>query len=148
MGVKVRFKKYVPRSNTAATWSEEGPEIEIFQSRYWSKIDIIMSLIHELGHHKDFVYKGRKTDYRADKALQKENPNKKQRFAILKTEIDGTKYWEGIYLDVGCSFPIDLVYRYMEKDIWYYQYFYMNGKNPTAKMSRKKDKQLKRKHGI
>lgn len=146
MGVTVKIKPYVPRTGAAATWSLDGLSIEIFVKKGWSKIYILMSIIHELGHHKDFIQKGRRFSFLSDKALGESKPNKAMRKVILDSELAGARYWADIYRDTGCKFGMKHVLKHKEKDMWVYRHFYETGDFPSQKLTRKKDKELRKKY--
>jgi hypothetical protein len=146
MGVIVRFKSYVKKSGDRAEWTLDGKEITIFTEKNDSKIQLILSLIHELGHHKGFVNNGRKLDPKVDEALGDEEERKVSRRRIYLDEAKDAEYWEEIYNDTNCNFPINKLYLQKEFDIWSYEFYYENGNFPDNKDRAKKMKELKNKY--
>jgi hypothetical protein len=144
MGLSVYFKPYVNRSNNQAEWATDGSEITIFVSPRTSKIEKVISLIHELGHQKYFIDKGRKADPKFEAALDSEE--KKHRKRVLEFERVSTVYWEDIYRDTNCTFNIKRLYLTRELDIWVYEVYHETGKWPTEKEKNIKLKDLKEKY--
>ncbi len=144
-GVKIFFKRpYDPKIK--AEWATDGSTIWIYTTPKTSKIEIVLDLIHEIGHHKDFIKNGRRQDSIFENAVDKKS--KKAKKVILKTELAGTQYWEEIYRDVGCSFNINYLFKQMEYDTWIYHYHYINNVEDVPKeVSREKRRQLKIKYG-
>lgn len=151
MGVKVKFKRYIPRSYVHAYWLEDGSEITIFFKPGMSLRYLTLSLIHELGHHKDYIHRGRKEDILFSKAHDKiedrNKRNKKYWKTILKTEIEGTKYWFDIYRDTGCTFPIKYLYKAMDKDIWVYRFAADHSRDPNIQEKKDYDRFINQKYG-
>lgn len=149
MGVKVSFKRYEKRSRTFAWHIIEDDEVQIiiYTQAQLSKMHYILTLIHELGHHKDFIAMGRTIPHREGKLFDKKILSKKDRFLELQSEIRGTKYWEEIYRDVGCTFPIQKLFKQMEYDIWVYDFIHKNGCSPKMEtVVKKKKRELRKKH--
>jgi len=145
MGISVKFKPYIPRSQYEAEWKIDGSEITIFVTKRCSKINKILSLIHELAHHKAFVDNGRQFDPKVEEAIDSEE-NKIHRKRILDYEREDTIYWEDIYKDTNCQFDIKILHKQKEYDIWNYEVFYETGKFPTRKQSVAKRKELNKKY--
>ena len=146
MGISVRFKPYVPRSRVAAEWTTDGTEITIYTSANCSKLDKILCLIHELGHHKAFVNNDREVDPKVEEALDNEENRKKDRKRILDMEIEDSLHWEEIYRDTNCRFDIQKLHKQREFDIWCYQVYYETGRDVTQKEKTAKRKELRRKY--
>jgi hypothetical protein len=146
MGLSVHFKPYI-KGGVAAEWAIDGSEITIFVTPRCSKIEKILSLIHEISHHKSWVDNKRKLDPKIEEALDSEENKKSHRKRLLDMEIADSVYWEDIYKDTNCQFNIQKLYKQKEFDIWGYQVDYETGKNPTKKERRAKMKELKKKYG-
>ena len=145
MGMKVTFNnKKKPKE--AAAWVTDGTEIIIYRSKHSSKIETILSLIHEISHKIAFVHSNnRKIPLKVDRAL--ENPEKKRSKKIIwEDELEGSKWWESVYKDVNLKFPKWRLYAQMEFDVWQYQMDYENDKFPTRKEKRLKWAELKTKY--
>lgn len=146
MGVSVRFKPYKLGSNVEADWATDGTEITIYTKSRASGISNILSLIHELAHHKSFVDNGRKVDPKLEELLDSEDQNKKNRKKILDMEIEDTSYWIDIYRDTNCQFPLWKLESQKELDVWCYEVWHETGKNPLKKEKNKKRRELNLKH--
>lgn len=147
MGISVRFKPYVKRSGTYAEWTVDGSEIAIYVTPKDSKINKILSLIHELGHQKGFVANERKIDPKVDEALGFEDNGKLDRKRILNMETEDASHWEDIYRDTNCQFNIKKLQKQREFDIWTYEVYYETGHDPTTKEKSIKKKELRKKYG-
>lgn len=145
MGLSVRFKPYFKGSNSAE-WAIDGTEITIYITKKTSKIDKILSLIHELSHHKSFVDNERQMDPKVEEALDSEENKKSHRKRILDMEVSDSIYWEDIYRDTNCQFDVNRLYMQKEFDIWQYQVYYEKGKFPKSKEKKSKWKELKEKY--
>jgi hypothetical protein len=146
MGISVRFKPYIPFSKDQADWTIDGSEITIYVKSSTSKIDKILSLIHELGHHKAFVNNDRAVNPKVEEVLDREDIKKNERRVLLQDEKNGTKYWEEIYRDTNCQFGLDRLEMQKEIDLWAYEVYYETGKFPTNDQSKEKRKQVRLKY--
>lgn len=146
MGISVRFKPYVPYSGVAAEWNTDGSEINIFVGKDVSKLDRILLLIHELGHHKAFVKDGRTVDEKIEEALNSEERNKKERKKILDMETEDSLHWEEIYKDTNCQFNIEKLRKEREYQLWNYEVYYETGDFPTKNQKRTKCSELTKKY--
>lgn len=153
LGLKITFSS--KKSDCSAAWYIDNSGIVIYKSNNVTKIETILSLIHELGHTKHNVHEqNREVDSIYEKALdhvveanfQETDTKKKQRKIILDSEIAGTKYWHDIYKETNMKFPIWRLEAAMERDIWMYQVFYETGEYPMGKESKKKNRELNAKH--
>lgn len=143
-GLSVHFKPYVKRSGIAAEWATDGSEITIYLSARCSKIEKILLLIHELGHHKAFVNNEREVDQKVEDALG--SLMKKDKKRVLDMETADSQHWEEIYRDTNCQFDINKLYRERDFDIWTYQFDYDNDRSPTCEEKRDKRRELRRKY--
>ena len=143
MGLSVRFKPYV-RNGALAEWTTDGSEISVYVSSRTTNIDKILSLIHELGHHKSFINDGREIDPKLEEALESEE--KRHRKRVFEGEKADTKYWEEIYKDTDCQFNIKILHRQKEFDIWCYEVYYETGEYPNGKERAVKMKELRKKY--
>jgi len=144
MGLSVRFKPYVPYSKDQAEWHTDGTEIVVFVKKNTSKLEKILSLIHELGHHKSWIENGRKIDPKFEDALG-DDESKRSRRIVYLGELNDTQYWEQIYRDTDCRFNPYILHMHRELDVWMYEVYYETGKFPTHKEKDAKKKQLKEK---
>jgi len=144
MGLSVRFMPYVRGSDVSAEWHNDGSQITIYTTSRCSKLEKILSLIHELGHHKAFVNNDREVDPKIDEALDSEE--KRHRKRVWNMEIHDSKYWEEIYRDTNCQFGLDRLEMQRELDIWRYEFLYENDREASIKERRAKKKELKKKY--
>lgn len=155
LGVKVIFSRK-KNSEDAAVWALDGTEIIIFTKSQTSKTDMILSLIHEIGHHIFFIERNRQPDEKLEEAItrqdliEEENSKKptpkKMRKKIYKVELDSSKWWETIYKDTDLKFPVWKLYAQKDFDIWIYEFFYKTGNFPKTKERKEKWKTIREKY--
>lgn len=130
LNIKVTFNS--GDSDCYAEW-HHGNEIVVYSKRHRSKIEIILTLIHELGHQLHFIHEGnRQLDHKVIEALDNAE-SKSARKIVLEDEKKAIQYWEVIYKDTNMSFPIYKLFRQMKIDIWKYEFFHENGRFPKKK---------------
>lgn len=138
LGVKVYYRPYIPFSLDAALWSIDGTQIVIFVTVDQSKTALILSLIHEIGHHLSFVYKNKMIPKKLDMALDRESnqlvPTKEQRKALLDWELLGMEYHLNVYKECDVKIPEYKLHVENEVQKYIYTYYYKHGKVPTHKM--------------
>lgn len=145
--VKVSFKPYTREESAAASWSVDGTEIIVYRRPRSSKISIILSLIHELGHHLEFIHcHNRKPSIKLAGALDSDEI-KKQRKIILDYEVKSSLWWETIYKETNLKFPIYMLHLQKHFDVWQYEMFYQYGEFPSGKENKIKMKELRSKYG-
>lgn len=148
MGLSVRFKPYIRNSNDAGGWVVDGSEIIVYVSPQDSKLEKILTLIHEIGHHKGFIENNRQTDPKVVQALEDEEEKKISRKRIYLDEVSDTQYWEQIYKDTDCKFNINRLHFERDFQIWSYETFYEKGKFPVGREKTAKKKELRKKYGV
>lgn len=149
LGVAIIYDLH-PNKSADADWDLSGTKITIY-THNMNKTDIILALIHEIGHAKWYITKHhRQLDAKFAAAIDEEYSNKpttqKARKKILEVETDSTEFWHVIYTDVGLKIPVWKVNRAMEFDIWQYQVYYETGRFPNTKTKIEMLKSLKLKH--
>jgi len=153
LGLEVTFSS--KKSDAAAHWYLDNTGIVVFKKNNSTKIETVLSLIHEIAHAKHNIHeKDRQLDLKfvgaldhVDKAeLEETDSKKKQRKIILNNEIAGTKYWHEIYKETNMQFPIWRLEAAMEYDIYQYQVFYETGSYPSFKERKKKSKEVTNKY--
>lgn len=155
MGVKVTIYNK-PNKGAAADWTLDGTSITVYAGKSVSKTSIVLSLIHELGHHLWFIHeKDRQPDLKFHEAIDRENiflenkaiPTPKHlRKKILGVELAGTAYWDTVIKDVGIKIPKWKVEAAKEFDIWMYEMYYENGKFPQGKFKTDHYSEVRKKH--
>jgi len=144
MGLSVRFKPFI-KGGSHAEWTTDGTEVTVFVQNGCTKLDKVLSLIHELGHQKAFIDNERSISQKEDVALGKDIHNKAHRKIILDMELNASLYWEIIYRDTNCKFGLDKLEVQRQRDVWVYEYYYETGEWPTLKASVAKKRELKKK---
>lgn len=146
LNTQVSIIKGKPHRTEEAEWAIDGSQIIVYTDSSTSKINIILSLIHEIGHHLAHIYKNdRKVDEKLEQALDDEDESKRTRRKIYNWELEGTKWWETIYKDTDCKFNINKLYISREFDLWQYEVYLETGRFPSMGQKYDKRKQLKNK---
>ncbi len=152
LGLTVNFAS---KGDVAAEWYLDNSGIIIYKNNNDSKLQTVLSLIHELGHAKHNLWeKNGKVDPKFEKALDhideaeelEIDSNKKQRKVILNNEIAGTRYWHEIYTETKMRFPVWKLEAQMEFDTWQYEVFYEKGSYPKSRERKQKIKEIRKKH--
>lgn len=147
--IEVTFEPYVPFSMDAGYTDIETNDICIFTHPRLSKLDIILTLIHELGHALYHINNNnRVVDMNLYEAIDNEEEKKKYRRIVLNYERNSAKWWDVIYKDTDMKFDINKLYFHKEYDVWQYEYWYKNNKFPTKQQKMKKRMKLKQKYQI
>lgn len=141
LGIKVSYKKQGPE-DPEADWSLDGTEITVYLRNRQSTTQIILDIIHELGHHQHWVYSNRTIPISLDKALLKDKPTKKDREAIYQDELNGAAYQLLIYKELGLKIPQWKVEVERDLSLEMYKTFYKNGNFPTVRQKNQKKKEL------
>lgn len=147
MGLRVIIKNRPRGGDASASWALDGSEIAIYNSDGDSKTDLILSLIHELGHQIWFVHeKDRQPDPKVDEAVTRqelfdeklhESPAPKNlRKEILDMEKKGTLWWDSIYKETNMKFPMWKLEAAKEFDLWQYEVYYETGFFPKRDVRR------------
>ena len=143
--VDVVFKDKSPEK-TIALYYNKPPKIVIFKNKVKTKPELILALLHELGHHLDFM--NTKKDLHDAFAMEdmrtRHDPPlpKKIRKYIYDEEVSGIKLMLGIANKLKLDIEKWKVIREMRLDIWVYKHYYKTGNFPTIKESSEKNKQL------
>lgn len=144
MGVKVIMYSRT-NADCDAAWALDGTEIEIFDKNSKSKTDIILDLIHELGHHLWFIHvKDRNIDRKFEKALEKigKSETKNDREKIYNEEMAATEWWDKIYKEADIKIPYWKLKCSKEMDMWMWKYYYENNFFPKTRTIRSKRKEI------
>lgn len=157
LGVNIHYRKHKRGDQDGAhitVLNSYTSEMVVFYNSRTSKKDIIMKLIHELGHHLSWVYRGRQDSLALMDALhvessrQPEDPPipKSKRKLIYEMEKEDTKYWEYIVTELGINIKKEELEVERQLDIWIYKQYYLNGDAPTIKEIQNKRKELVHKY--
>ena len=144
LGVSVNLI-YKDSHKDSGDWTTDGTQIRVFVVKNTTKTDIILTLIHELGHHLWFIHeKERAPDLKFEEALSYPGDNipKKHRKKILEIEQQGVEYWDVIVKDVNIKIPKFKIDMSAEFDVWQYEVYYETGEFPDNDQKRAKHKEL------
>lgn len=134
LGITVTIKPGVAHSNIDAEWALDGSDITLYTYSKDNKTDMILKLLHELGHHLEFIYRGRKHPEVLDKALGMTPPlPKKYRKAIYDNEVSSATYHTVIANEVGLRIPLWKILVERDHQLEIYKYYYLNGKDCSKK---------------
>lgn len=154
LGLKVLFSQ-MKNPDAVADWHIDNSQITVYSKKNGSKIETVLSLIHELGHAQHNVWeKDRKVDERLSNVLSKIDEYESKglvapaqcRNALYRYERDSAAYWEAIYKETNMKFPKWRLFATMELDIWVYEYYAQTGNFPKRKQTRSKWRELAGKH--
>lgn len=139
LGVRVLTKPY-NRFTGSAEYDSQSNTIVVFKKSNTTKNDIIMALLHELGHKLDDLENSH-DEKEIAKALELLNSGpmvgsrldipKKYRAKILQTEKNGVKYMSKIHRMLKLETPFYLVKHQQELDLFDYRYLYKYGRFAT-----------------
>lgn len=145
LGVNVILHDRDDKDN-AALWHTDGSTIEVFAPQNKPKIDIVLDLLHELGHMAWFIHeKDRQPDLKFEEALGRpeDSTPKDLRKKIYDVELAGTAYWDAIYKETNLKIAKWKVDSQMEFDMWMFERYYETGKFPKGKEKKEKLKEIK-----
>ena len=151
LGIKVYFKPYV-RGTGDAEWDLDDQSITLFVRSKNSKTDLILTFLHELGHHLDWIYSGKKISKQVDNACIKlcDGPmlgyrldlTQKERDLILQIELDGIHYMEVIYQELNLKIPYWKVKLAQHIDAYNYRMLAEESRFSTKKEGIKERKEM------
>lgn len=151
LGLNVIFKPYKRGSGTGGEYIGSTKEIIVYQGPNDSKTDTILILLHELGHHLDYIYKGKRDPKKLSEALNKEHGRKKNdpplarhlRQYIFDCEYNGTQYMPVIAKELDLKIPLWKVEAEAKLDQWFYRTYLVHGKDPLRKQIKAKRRELR-----
>lgn len=152
LGILVKETHVKKLIDNAATWSTNPPEIEVYVTKSVTKTDILLSLLHELGHHHDWLATGRPDVPGAYQSEADRKPgdgpiSKDQRRIIYDSEFRGISYMFKIAKQLGLrSLPEWRIKEEMAFDKWTYRYYYYHGEFPDGDLQKKKRTELRVKY--
>lgn len=151
LGLKVEIKAH-KKNDPGATWDRENGTITVYQYKRQSKTDLILVLLHELGHQLDWIYNhDRQVDKVIEAALDAEDARqegdpylpKEQRYLIYKDECAGIAFMPVIANELGLKIPLWKVEIEAELDKWSYAYYWENGHMPSPSECKEKRRELR-----
>jgi len=132
----------------AASWSESPPHIEVYLNANPNKTDVILCLLHELGHHFDWIRYGKKETpeaYLEDNNRKEGDPplSLDKRRIIYENEKRGINYMLKIAKQLDLKYPkLWRVKAEMTYDKWVYRHYFYNGEYPSNKLRKEKKEKL------
>ena len=142
-GLGIKLNKLKLSKDSYASWSPNA--IDIFVDEHKTKIDLILTLIHEIGHQLYFMH-NEKPQIPEEVLLEDKEMTKAQRKKIFDYESAGISLMPTIAIELGLKIPLWKVYLQSELDLWVYEYFYLNGSYPIQKLRKLKKKELVKKY--
>jgi len=140
LGIKVRFLPFV-KGCGGAEWDMITQEINIFQTKSQTKTETIINLLHELGHHLDWIYNNKVISDEVTKAFTLLNEGniygvrtdipKKYRRIIYKEEKAGIEYMSIIHKELDLKLPLWKLKRRQALDLYDYEMLYKKGRFST-----------------
>lgn len=144
LGIKlIKRQKQDKDSDTKDYGSWSPGEIEIFPNEHKTKTDLIMTLLHEIGHHLYYQHND-KPEIPNEILIAYSIMTKAQRKKIYEYEKNGISLMPTIAIELGLKIPLYKIYLQSEFDIWQYEVFYETGEFPNAKERNLKIKELKK----
>jgi len=129
LGIRIKIIQKTGRYPYAGTYSAPTRRsrglIEIYKSNGVSQHDMFLILLHELGHHIDFLIRRRVPE--AYYYIDQEYVPRWARRSILSAEKHAVQYAEILFLHFEFKFPYWKVKRECAFDYYQYYYFYKTG---------------------
>lgn len=138
LGLKVRFKKE-GAGRVGAEYVQEDKRITVYTIPAYNRTDIVLMLLHEIGHHLDFIHRNKRDSKRLGVALERENNRKPgdppiprtYRQFIYNCEYAGTEYMPTIAKELDLKIPIWKVLAEQRLDRWIYLRYVSSGDLPS-----------------
>lgn len=158
VGADVKFERHKRGDWAGAYWDFENPLFPKIILATWprqTKTSLILSLVHELGHHMDWIHNNRAISARYISAAEKEFDRKSRRDKVIakkwrqvfyKSEMDGLEYHEMIAKESQIKLPRWKVIKERESDRWIYTIYLKTGNVPTSKQLQQKQKGLRKRY--
>lgn len=145
LGISVRL---IEAPASLGLFNYEDEIIEINSSMTYE--DKVLTLLHEVGHAKDWITSGKKPRPKADRARIKADSEKTfdDRWAIYMDECAGISWMRSLAYALSLDIPYQLVCVQEEADRWMYRAFAERGVFPSKKEKANNLKFLKTIWGI
>jgi hypothetical protein len=159
LGLTVTFKPYKKGSGVGGEYDGETKEVIVYRQPRESLTNLILILIHEVSHHLDFVYKGKRDPVKLVTALEKEFDRKPgdppiaytYREYIYECESAAADFMPQVARELDLKMPIWKVEAEAELDRWVAKHYMTTGEYPMIKLVVEKRRDLrarfKEKHG-
>lgn len=158
LGIKLIFKKQPRGDWSGANWDFGDPMKPKIIVHTWprqSKTCVILMLLHEFGHHLDWIHNDKTISEEERKALELESErthrsapiiDKTLRAAILRSELRGIDYMDVIAKELDIKLPLWKVKADQDLDRWTYTHYFKTGNMPTLKQIKEASKEIRRKY--
>lgn len=153
LGITVKFELYKRGLPAVACWElSPTPTITIFEYPSLSKTTKALMLLHELGHHLDWIYKGKKDSKRLEDALHRDwdrTPHKDPvlpkslRKLIYQSEYDGTHYMPVIAKELDLKIPMWKILAEQAFDRWFAKAYLDSGEYPSSTEQGQKRREIR-----
>jgi hypothetical protein len=133
LGYKVRYLK-PDNQEDAGIFDYDKQEIVIYTDSRTTKTDILLVLMHELGHGLDYIDLGKPdpSTLRGEFSTPMRKMTKKQRRRLLELEKKAIDYMLTIWYGLRLKLPRWRVTAEQEYDRWMYTRFAKDGLFPTS----------------
>jgi len=155
LGADIIYRKH-ERGNTDGAYivvlNTYKSQVVVFKDSRTTKKELVLNIIHELGHLLSWIYNGRQDPKELIEALQAESERKNQvipkdkRKLIYEMEKHDTKYWDYIVTELGINISKNELKARKLLDIWIYRMYYLKGEFPSLQKIREKKEELMRKY--
>ncbi len=146
LGLTVKIVPADKSIDCSAVYIAEDKQVILYQFKGRSKTFMVLCLLHELGHHREFLDRSKKDTETLIDALNAEKPNKSQRAAIYVSECNAAVYMVIIRDELSLKIPRYKVMAESQLDAFVAESFYINGKHNTQKVNKEKRKQLRKEY--
>lgn len=137
-GLGITLKKST-NNDEIAEWSPHSITVNV--NIHKTTTDLILTLLHELGHHLHYMHNG-KPEIPDEVLLEPEETTKAQRKKIYEYEKPGIELMPTIAIELGLKIPMWKVYMQSTIDLWAYEYFCEEGDYPSQNQKNIKKKEL------
>ncbi len=137
-GLTVTFKQAIAGAGIGGEYDGVNKEITVYTHSALTNADVILVLLHELGHHLDFIYKGKRDANTLLEALTKEDERKLGdepipkhfRQYIYDCEVAGTYYMPVLARELDLKIPLWKVEAEKLLDRWIAKRYLLSGDTP------------------
>lgn len=141
LGIKVEFIAR-KRGAGAAEWDNDPPCIRVYGAKHISKVNLICCLLHELGHHMDWIEQKRKVSDEVVKAYAQLNQGhmfgtrpdltSTDTAVILCEEMAAVTWMGKLYEILQLTFPLYKLREAQLLDVYAYHILHRKNRFPTA----------------
>lgn len=140
LGATVEVQSRSPKCDDLGyyVYDHKKPRIILIKTTRTTQLELVMTLLHEIGHMYHWAIIGRPHHDTVPSELSEDHSNltKAQRGVILEWERAGINLMPRIWKMLNLSIPKHIMWADVETDLWVYKYFYKHGKYPELKARR------------